>query len=250
MSDLFSAVYSVLFTSYIFLYFILVPLFSVPSSLVLGFRTSFRFYMKTFTRLAFLIFGISVDVNGRENLPKKGGFVLLANHPSLLDPFIINTYLPGEISFVAPGTTIFGKHAVLTFRGADLMVKFLGNPLLMSKLIMRLVNRVNGGEPFVLFPSEGAIPDGSIPHIRKTFYGIFKDINVPIIPVHIQGSVGRGFKMKPVRIRLSIGMPIAKEIVLAGDEKQIINVIFSASRRVPSKLPQMPPVHELPIKPS
>jgi 1-acyl-sn-glycerol-3-phosphate acyltransferase len=223
-----TAIYSILLTSYIYLYFILVPLFALPSSLVLGFRSAFRGFMRLFLRLGFLIFGIQIKVTGLENIPKTGNIILISNHPSLLDPFILNAFLPGDLTFIAPGVTPFGAHAVLTFRGAKLAVKDDGSPLLRAKLLTDIVKRINGREPFVLFPSEGTVEDGSIPHIRSSFYSIFEKTDAAIVPVKITGSIGRRFSMKPALIILKVGKPVSKEALLAGKISFVRSAIASA----------------------
>src|SRR5688572_30081543 len=44
------------------------------------------------------------DVAGVENLPAHGGYLLAANHASHLDPFIIGSRLPRQVTFFARKT--------------------------------------------------------------------------------------------------------------------------------------------------
>ena len=54
--------------------------------------------------LSFLIFKIffRLEIIGKENIPKKGGFIIASNHVSYLDPVVIGgAVLPRRVSFMA-----------------------------------------------------------------------------------------------------------------------------------------------------
>ena len=53
------------------------------------------FLFKVFAKIFFRL-----KVEGVENLPKGGGFILAANHASSLDPFIVTAAIPGYIRWV------------------------------------------------------------------------------------------------------------------------------------------------------
>ena len=56
------------------------------------------------SRLALLIFlkiFFRLKVEGQENIPKKGGFILAPNHTSYLDPPVAGTASPRMVTFMA-----------------------------------------------------------------------------------------------------------------------------------------------------
>src|SRR5512135_1791421 len=57
-----------------------------------------------------------VSVRGRDHLPKKGGFLLAANHFSFVDPLVLGAMLPRRLWFVMaedqfdkPGVHLFSR---------------------------------------------------------------------------------------------------------------------------------------------
>ena len=52
--------------------------------------------------LLFLKIFFRLEINGKENLPKKKGFIIASNHISYLDPVIIGgSVLPRKVAFMA-----------------------------------------------------------------------------------------------------------------------------------------------------
>lgn len=227
MKNPFIFAYSILLWAYIFLFFILVPLFAIPFSLIFGRKRAFRWFFKLFGKLFLLIFRNRVEVAGRGNIPKGRNVVLLSNHISFLDPFLLNAVLPGFYNFVVFARVLFNPLAMIAIRGAKLIVRPSGHFLVGSKVLLNIVDVINKGESFILFPSEHIIYDGSIGGVRQALYGIIEKTDAVILPVYLKGVMRLGFYQKPFRAKVIIGRPISKRDILFGRDEFIRRSIAS-----------------------
>lgn len=161
------------------------------------------------TLLFKLIFRIKVF--GRDNIPKRGGFILASNHASFLDPVALGVACPRKLNFMARhdlfSNPLFAK--LISALGA-FEVKRNSADLSALKEAMR---RVKGGSALVLFP-EGSRKNnnGSLnpPHPGVGF--LAAKLDAPVIPVYISGTeqaLPKGARfIRPAKISVSFGKQI------------------------------------------
>ena len=219
-------IYYFLLSSYVFLFFILVPLFGLPASVIMGIRPAFRMFIKLFTRFGLALFTTRVVVKGRENLPPGRNVVLLCNHVSYTDPLIINAALNGAFQFIVPARFRFGMLASFTFRPAGIVVKDSGTPFMGAKVVLDVQKKVRQGESFILFPGEGVSERGNIPYIKEAFFTMLKELDAPILPVRITGSVEKRRGLIG-NVSVVIGKPISKEDILKFRTPYVDRVILA-----------------------
>lgn len=154
-------------------------------------------------------FYFRVHVVGLEHIPVQGPCLLVANHTSFLDPFVIGATVPRIIHYIT--YAFFYYHPAFHWfckRAHCIPVKKEGNDVSALKQTLRLLKQ---GEIVGIFP-EGARSDNG--KIGKTEPGtalIALKSNVPILPAGIQGAYeafpkGTRFP-KPRRITVSFGPP-------------------------------------------
>ncbi len=151
-----------------------------------------------------------MTIEGRENVPEHGPFLLAPTHRSILD------------TPIASGVT----HRRMRFMGADkywknkafgrLLTTLGGFPVSRGtadrEALKRCIAVLEGGEPLVLFP-EGERKSG--PLVLPLFDGatyVAVKAGVPIVPVGIGGSeraMPKGAKfIRPRKVHVVIGKPI------------------------------------------
>lgn len=151
-----------------------------------------------------------MSIEGRENVPATGPFLLAPTHRSILD------------TPIASGVT----HRRMRFMGADKYWKNYAFGRLLTALggfpvsrgtadreaLKRCIAVLEGGEPLVLFP-EGERKSGPI--VQTLFDGatyVAVKAGVPIVPVGIGGSertMPKGAKfIRPHKLHVVIGKPI------------------------------------------
>lgn len=225
MANIFICVYSIFAWAYIILFFALVPLFAFPFSLIFGLKRSFRIFFKVFIKIGLVVFGRFPAVEGLENIPRGKNIILVSNHPSFLDPFLLNAALPEFFNFIVFAKVLDNPYTGLTIRGLGLVVRRYGHFLSGSSTIIKAVKAVNEGDPFILFPSEYVIYDGSIEKIRPGLYKIIEDTDAIILPVFITDQLRFTFLQKPFRPKVVIGKPMDRQHILYGKDEAIKKAI-------------------------
>jgi 1-acyl-sn-glycerol-3-phosphate acyltransferase len=142
---------------------------------------------------AYLAVGHRLQVHGRENLPAKPPFVLMANHASHLDALVVASALPwhlrerlfsiaaGDTFFVSPVTAAF---AAVAINALPLWRKqFSGGAL--KELRERLI-----ADPcaYVIFPEGTRSRDGTIGRFKPGLGMLVAGTEVPVVPCHLAGT--------------------------------------------------------------
>jgi len=140
-----------------------------------------------FVLLAILKIFFLFEVKGRENIPKKGGFILAANHVSYLDPVAVGAACPRTVHFMARDN-LFLKPVLKSWLKAVEVIPLKRNAADLSaiKTGLRIVRK---GGALALFP-EGrrrTIEDMYLnPEPGVGFLAAKGD--VPVIPAFVSGT--------------------------------------------------------------
>ncbi|HSQ04623.1 MAG TPA: lysophospholipid acyltransferase family protein [Burkholderiales bacterium] len=133
--------------------------------------------------------GIRVEIEGLQHIDRKRSYVLISNHLSNFDIWVILAALPLPIRFVAKKellrVPVFGQALALS----NHIVIDRSNP---DAAIARINARVaaNAAEPFcILFFAEGTrSPDGGVHAFKKGGVTLAIRTSLPIVPVSISGT--------------------------------------------------------------
>ncbi len=164
-----------------------------------------RFIVTTFCRV-----WCRMTVEGRENVPAEGIFILAPTHRSILDTPIASGVTRRRMRFM--GADKYWKHDAF----GRLLTALGGFPVSRGtadrEALKRSIAVLQDGEPLVLFP-EGERKLG--PLVQPLFDGatyIAVKAGVPIIPVGIGGSeraMPKGAKfIRPHKLHVVVGKPI------------------------------------------
>lgn len=215
---------------YIVSFYFLVPLFAIPFSLLLGKKRSFRLFFKIFVLFGLFIFGLRPKVKGLENIPKGKQIILISNHPSFLDPFMINTIIGRFINHIVYAKRLNNPVCKVTIIGCGLVVRASATELGGSAALKDLFKRLDEWDSFILFPTEKAIRGRKdTPTIKKAFYEIIKRTNAEVIPVYISDGIVMADPHRPVRQTVVFGKPLSKHELVLGQDHFIYNSIYSLS---------------------
>ena len=120
----------------------------------------------------------------RSELP-KGPFIIIANHSSYLDIFLLHSILPQQ------PFAFLGKAEILKYPIVRTYFKALNIPVYRKdkskagQAFVQAKKAVENGWSIVIFP-EGTIPEENIPQMIPFKNGAFrlaKDLNIPIVPL-------------------------------------------------------------------
>ncbi len=149
-----------------------------------------------------------LKVTGLEKLPKDGAYIISSNHQSYIDPLILASLLPSEIFFraFAVGTSdIFGKGFMRKLARSIKVIVLDPDGNLVPAMRAGAFG-LRHGMALVLYPEGERSIDGTPKVFKKGAAILSIHLQVPIIPVAIQGfyevwprnQAFRGFK--PLKI--------------------------------------------------
>ena len=174
-----------------------------------GFRTDQRIYRWShrIANFVFRLFG-KLESYGYENIPRQGGALLMCNHVSFLDPFIIGAAATRELHFMARhdvfgipllGRLIVAHNAYPVRRGAA------------DRAALRhTLSLLKSGKAVLLFPEGTRSADGTLGNAHGGVSFIAHNADVPTIPVFLKGAIlPRNAKwIQPTQLSATFGLPI------------------------------------------
>ena len=174
-----------------------------------------------------------MSIEGRENVPAAGAFLLTPTHRSILDTPIASGVTRRRMRFMGADkywkNKAFGR--LLTALGGFPVTRGTAD----REALKRCIAVLEQGEPLVLFP-EGERKSG--PLVQPLFDGaafVAVKAGVPIVPVGIGGSeraMPKGAKfIRPRKVHVVIGKPLHTATVTGSPKEQ-----RDAARRVTIEL--------------
>ena len=164
--------------------------------------------------LYFLFYHIQVE--GRENIPTSGGFVLASNHRSYADPPLLATRLRGQrCVFMAKEELFRNKFFGWLIRklGAFPVTRGAGD----NGVIETAEQYVRSGRVLMIFPEGTRSKDGRVGRGKTGVALIAAQTGAPVVPVGITFTGKLHFRSKIV---VRFGKPIqAAELALGEDPK-------------------------------
>ncbi|OGW75065.1 MAG: hypothetical protein A2Z72_03470 [Omnitrophica bacterium RBG_13_46_9] len=159
-----------------------------------------------FKFILLLFFGF--EVKGRENIPKKGPFIMVSNHTSYVDPAVVgvacNTvplvFMAKKEIFNVPilGPWVKAVGCIPVGRGSR---EF--------KPLKEALQRLKCGESLCIFPEGTRSPDGNLQKAQPGIGLIAAKSGAPVVPAYVSGTnkaMPKGKKyITPCKITAKIG---------------------------------------------
>ena len=151
-----------------------------------------------------------LEIYGKKNIPKKGGFILASNHVSFLDPIILAAACFRRLNFMTKEELFKNRFFAWLIRnaGAFPLVRNYGD----SRAIKEGIRRLRKGNALLLFPEGTRSQDGSI---KKPLSGVgflAQKAHIPIIPTYVFGTNhawSKGAKLvRSTKVKVYFGKPI------------------------------------------
>jgi acyl-[acyl-carrier-protein]-phospholipid O-acyltransferase/long-chain-fatty-acid--[acyl-carrier-protein] ligase len=155
-----------------------------------------------FVRLILWLFTHSIyriKIVGEENLPLKGPALLISNHVSFVDAFMVGGALPRLVRFMLHREYYDLRGLTWFFRLMHAIPVSAANRRDIVQSLKHARNELDKGHVVCIF-AEGAISrTGRLLPFKRGFEKIVEGTNVPIIPVHLDQLWGSIFSFKEGR---------------------------------------------------
>jgi 1-acyl-sn-glycerol-3-phosphate acyltransferase len=233
----------------IYFWLIAIPIYALATALtatvviigcLLGRERFFSFYPgMIWSRLACILTLCPVKVVGRENIKKGQSYVFVSNHQSAYDIFVIYGHLGAPIKWMMKK-----QLAKIPFVGyACRMAGFIYVDNSTAKSAFKSITEAErkikqSGSSLVVFPEGSRTENGKLQRFKRGAYQIAKEMNLPIIPITLNGP----YKVMPIHSwdimphKMEMIIHEAMEPMPQNDDKDLLqncvestrNTIFSA----------------------
>jgi 1-acyl-sn-glycerol-3-phosphate acyltransferase len=149
----------------------------------------------------------NVEINGRENIPEFGSYIIAHNHISLFEPPFVLAFWP-EIAEGIAGADVFDRPVQKFF------VKAYGAiPVRRGeydrKVIDTMMDVLRGGKPLMIAPEGGRSHATALRRAQAGVAYLVDRAKVPVLPVGISGTtddmLSRAIRGQRPTIRMNIG---------------------------------------------
>jgi long-chain acyl-CoA synthetase len=126
---------------------------------------------------------------GMENIPASP-FILAPNHQSYIDGLFVTSFLPlrvvNQIFFYAKEKHVRRKWMKFMADRNNVIVGDIEKDLKLS--LQKMAAVLKSGRSLIIFPEGTRTRDGLIGSYKKTFAILAHELNIPVVPVSIQGA--------------------------------------------------------------
>lgn len=178
--------------------------------------------------------GVTVDVKGRENLPKKGPVVYMSNHQGFGDIVVLCAVLDTvQIGFIAKESLakvpLYGKWID---RVRSVMIR-RGDPRESLKAINKAIELIKKDYSMVIFPEGTRSRSAKMAEFKKGTTKLATKPGVPIIPVSLNGTyriIEETGKIKSAHVDVIIHEQIETKGISREEEKLLCQKVENIVR--------------------
>jgi long-chain acyl-CoA synthetase len=170
-----------------------------------------------FSRLlqVFALDRFHLKVTGLDKLPKTGAFIISSNHQSYLDPLVLASVLPSDVfmrAFAVGTSEIFGK-GMMRRLARSIKVMVLDPDANLVPAMRAGAFGLRQGMTLVLYPEGERSMDGTPRAFKKGAAILSIHLQVPIVPVAIEGFYQAWPRNRKFRgftpLKMAFGHPIS-----------------------------------------
>jgi len=212
--------YQIVVTLYSWALFVLFWLFSILTAAILSLDAKdkeniFNTTERVFSRIAFKLLGMKIEIQGLENIPKNEPVIFISNHQSMMDIKLSLACIPTNISFISKDTIfrvpILGAYMKVSGhipiqRGEDRKA---------YETLLTAVKKLTAKKSLVVFPEGTRSEDGQLGAFKRGISLIILKSGRRVVPVAICGSnqfmPKRGWLSHPEKryVKMNFGKPLS-----------------------------------------
>ena len=199
--------------------------------------------LKLITRLALKVYFKKIHIKGKENIPEKGPFLIVANHPSsFLDPISIAVLIKQRISFLAKGIMFKNKIVALFLKQLNMVPIYRAqdNPdmLVKNKAVFKACfSKLSDNGIIMIFPEGTSESERKLRKIKtgaaRIALGTAKEnnynLNVKILPVGLNYTKSSRFKSE---LFIQFGEPIESATYFEAYQKEEIESVKNLTHEI------------------
>lgn len=144
------------------------------------------FWLARWICKVFCILFFRLRVYGKENVPKKGAFILVGNHQSYLDPVLCGVPLKRHLHFLARDTLFAHWFFGRLISSVNTIPVKRGQPDLSAA--KKIISKLKEGRGVCLFPEGTRSSNGKIKSFKLGFGILARRGKAAVVPVVVDGA--------------------------------------------------------------
>lgn len=153
------------------------------------------------------IIDLDYKVDGIENLPKEGPYIIASKHQSAWETYSFCNIFPESV-FIAKRELLYVPFYNFHFMKTKtiLLNRKLGSRA-KSDMVRQAKERIADGDRIIIYPEGTRKGFGDAPKYKQGIGALYTELNVPVVPVALNSGAfwpRRGFEKKPGIITVSI----------------------------------------------
>ena len=200
--------------------------------------------MATFT------LGFSYRYEGTRQMPLSGPTLVIANHQSFLDPFIVGMAVQRPLVYLARKTLF--RHRLF----AALIRSFNAIPIDQEGVgkegLTTVIDHLGRGNAVLVFPEGARTPDGAMHPLKPGIQLILRKTAATIVPVGIAGAyqawpIWRSYPIpaplflppEPGALAVVVGKPLDSRLITTLPRGEALEIMFQEIARVQRRAEQL-----------
>jgi 1-acyl-sn-glycerol-3-phosphate acyltransferase len=157
-----------------------------------------------------------LEVFGRENIPKKGGFILASNHTSYLDPIAVGVASPRKLSYMARSDLF--KDRLFGWLLTNINVFPVERESADLSALKEAMKRVKRGNGLLLFPEGTRQTENFLTRAYAGIGFLAVKLDVPVVPVFVKGTLqawpkhAKSIKRSKISVYFGSQIPIERRM--------------------------------------
>ncbi len=168
--------------------------------------------LKAWTNSTLFVFGVKVNVYGRENVSSHEGKVYISNHASYLDIFVLLAKVPDNLRMIYKKE--INKMPLISWamRACGFVPIDRKNVRTAMRSLDAAAEKIKNGLSFVIFPEGTRSEDGSVGEFKRGMFILTEKAQADIVPITITNTNNLlprdTWKIKPGAVNLVIDKPL------------------------------------------
>ena len=182
--------YQIVVTLYSWALFVLFWLFSILTAAILSLDAKdkeniFNTTERVFSRIAFKLLGMKIEIQGLENIPKNEPVIFISNHQSMMDIKLSLACIPTNISFISKDT-IFRVPILGAYMKASGHIPIQrGEDRKAYETLLTAVKKLTAKKSLVVFPEGTRSEDGQLGAFKRGISLIILKSGRRVVPMAI-----------------------------------------------------------------
>jgi 1-acyl-sn-glycerol-3-phosphate acyltransferase len=180
-----------------------------------------------------------IEVNGLENIPDQGGFMLIGNHQSVLDPVLCGMCIKRNTYYLARDTLFKNKFFGRLISSVNTMPVKRGKPGINT--MKKVISILKAGNGVCLFPEGTRSSDGKIAAFKPGFGLLCRRGKAAVVPVVIDGAFECWPRHKKLfsigaKIVISYGKCLTEEHVKQMNDRELAEKLTDIMRKMQNEI--------------